>query len=116
MGPMRSAFTLAEVLVAILVFSVGILGLASSGTMLLVQAREAQVLTGAAVLAGAVLDSLRARPCASVAPGSTTRGAVTATWTTVPSGPVLAVTTTISASGRSALRPLTIDTLLPCDR
>ncbi|HEX9563195.1 MAG TPA: prepilin-type N-terminal cleavage/methylation domain-containing protein [Gemmatimonadaceae bacterium] len=113
---MRPAFTLPEVLVALLVFSVGILGLAGSGTFLIVQVREAHALTSAAVLAGTVLDSLRALPCASVAGGTDSHGVVTLRWTTAASGPVVSVTTTVSVAGRRAPWQLTIDTLLPCDR
>ena len=113
---MRDAFTLPEVLVAILVFAVGILGLASSGTFLVVQVREAHDLTRAATLAGTVLDSLKALPCASVAAGSDALGPVTVRWTATPSGPTLAVTTTVSVARRGSPWQLNIDTLLPCDR
>jgi prepilin-type N-terminal cleavage/methylation domain-containing protein len=113
---MRDAFTLPEVLVAILVFSVGILGLTASGTFLIVQVREAHALTTAAVLAGTVLDSLRAVPCTSVAGGTDAQGAVTVRWTTAPAGATVAVTTTVSVAGRRVPWLLTIDTLLPCDR
>jgi prepilin-type N-terminal cleavage/methylation domain-containing protein len=113
---MRSAFTLPEVLIALLVFSAGILGLAASGTFLVIQVREAQALTTAAVLTGSVLDSLRAGPCAAVAGGTRTEGLVTLRWTAAPSGPTVAVTTTVSVAGRRRPWQLTIDSLLPCDR
>ncbi|NUQ13059.1 MAG: prepilin-type N-terminal cleavage/methylation domain-containing protein, partial [Gemmatimonadaceae bacterium] len=63
---MRQAFSLPEVLVAIVVLSVGLLGLATSGTWIALQAGDARRFTEGAILAGRVIDSLRSLPCASV--------------------------------------------------
>jgi type IV pilus modification protein PilV len=112
----RRAFTLAEVLVAIVVFSVGILGLAGLGTFLVVQVREAQAMTHAATLAGTVLDSLRATPCAAVAGGTRSHGAATVRWSTSPVGRVIGVTAVLSIPLRRPPWQVTIDALLPCDR
>jgi len=113
---MHRAFTLPEVLIAILVFSAGILGLAASGTFLVVQVREADALTRAAVLAGSVLDSLRATPCHSVTGGTASDGLVALQWSVAPGVRVLAVTTEVTVAGRRLPWHLTLDTLLPCDR
>lgn len=113
---MRRAFTLPEVLIAILVFSVGILGLAASGTFLVVQVREADALTRAAVLAGSVLDSLRATPCHAVGGGTASDGPAALRWTVVPGGRVVAVTVVVTIHGRRLPWQLSMDTLLPCDR
>jgi prepilin-type N-terminal cleavage/methylation domain-containing protein len=113
---MRRAFTLPEVLIAILVFTVGILGLAASGTFLVVQVREADALTRAAVLAGSVLDSLRATPCHAVTPGAATDGLAALRWTVAPGGRVLTVAAELTVAGRRRPWHLTLETLLPCDR
>jgi type IV pilus modification protein PilV len=112
----RFAFTLAEVLVAIVVFSVGILGLAATGSFLVVQVRDAQAITHAATLAGNVLDSLRATPCSAVAGGTRSLGGATAVWTAAPAARVIAVTATLAIPYRRPPWQMTIDALLPCDR
>ncbi len=111
---MRPAFTLAEVLAAILVFAVGILGLASSGTFIAAQAGEARAITEGAILAGRVLDSLRSTPCASVGAGLRTQGRATVRWTTSPAPHTLAVDATLELAGRRGMRQWRISVLLPC--
>jgi prepilin-type N-terminal cleavage/methylation domain-containing protein len=112
----RPAFTLAEVLVAVVVFSVGILGLAATGSFLVVQVRDAQAFTHAATLAGNVLDSLRATPCSAVAGGSRSLGGATVGWTAAPGARVVAVTAMLTIPRRRPPWQMTIDALLPCDR
>ncbi len=113
---MRAGFTLPEVLVAILVLTTGILGLAASGTFLVRQTREARTLVDAAILAGSVLDSLRSIPCSAVGNGAAVHGPVSLRWVTSSRGPAIGVVTTIAIAGRRIPWQLTIDTLLPCDR
>lgn len=111
---MRSAFTLPEVLVAILIFAVGVLGLATSGTFIASQAGEARAITGGAVLAGRVMDSLRAEPCAAVASGQLTHGQATVRWTAAPSTRTVAIDATLELSTRRGLRRWLMRGLLPC--
>jgi prepilin-type N-terminal cleavage/methylation domain-containing protein len=113
---MKPAFTLAEVLVAVLIFAVGILGLASSGTFIAIQAGEARAITQGAVLAGRVLDSLRSIPCASVAPGQLTQSPATVRWTATPANRTVRVDATLELSGRRGTRQWPIWALLPCER
>lgn len=112
----RHAFTLVEVLVAIVVFSVGILGMAAMGTFLVTQVREAGAFTHAATLSATVLDSLRASPCSAVSGGTSTRGAAALRWTASPTGPVVAVTAIVTIAGRRVPFQYTFDALLPCER
>jgi prepilin-type N-terminal cleavage/methylation domain-containing protein len=111
---MKRAFTLPEVLVAIIVFAVGILGLASSGTFIAIQAGEARTISEGAILAGRVLDSLRSLPCASVAAGQLTRAPATVRWTATPSPRSIAVGATLELAGRRGVRQWRVDALLPC--
>jgi prepilin-type N-terminal cleavage/methylation domain-containing protein len=113
---MRSAFTLPEVLVAVLVLAVGILGLASSGTFIAIQAGESRALTEGAVLAGRVLDSLRATPCTAVAPGQVTWKQATIRWTAAPANRTVLVTATLELAARGGLRQWPVRALLPCER
>ena len=113
---MRNGFTLPEVLVAVLVFAVGILGLASSGTYIAMQAGEARAITEGAILAGRVLDSLRSIPCSTVASGQRTRPRATVTWTASPATRSVAVDATLQLTYRRGPRQWRVTTLLPCDR
>jgi prepilin-type N-terminal cleavage/methylation domain-containing protein len=111
----RPAFTLPEVLAALLIFAVGILGLASSGTFIVIQAGEARALTEGAVLAGRVLDSLRSVPCVTRAPGQDTYRGATIRWTTSAAARSTAVDLTLELPGRQGSpRQWRVTSLLPC--
>ena len=113
---MQNGFTLPEVLVAVLVFAVGILGLASSGTYIALQAGEARAITEGAILAGRVLDSLRSIPCTSVVSGQRTQSRATVTWAAAPSTRSVTVDATLQLTYRRGARQWRLDTLLPCER
>ena len=109
-------FTLPEVLLAILLFAVGFLGLVSSATAIAAQVGDARELARAALLAGSVLDSLRGSPCASVAGGTRTHGRASINWTATPGVNTIAIRATLALPRRGAPRQWDLETLLPCDR
>ena len=111
---MRSAFTLPELLVAILIFAVGILGLASSGMFIASQAGEARAITEGAVLAGRVMDSLRSVPCAAVASGQVTHGQATVRWTAAPATRTVAIDAALELASRRGPRRWPMSGLLAC--
>ena len=111
---MRPAFTLPEVLVATLVLSIGILGLASTGTFIAIQAGEARAITEGSLVAGRVLDSLRSISCSSVGTGQVTQKHVTVRWTTTPASRSVRISATLELVGRNRVRQWPIDALLPC--
>ena len=113
---MKNAFTLPEVLVAILVLAVGILGLASSGTFIAIQAGEARAISEGSVLAGRVLDSLRSIPCATVTSGLLTQKGATVRWTAAPANRSVTVDAVLELPGRRGARQWPISALLPCER
>lgn len=113
---MRNAFTLPEVLVAVLVFAIGILGLASSGTFIALQAGEARAMTDGAILVGRVLDSLRSIPCTSAASGQLTQAQATVRWTATPATRTVSIDAALELNYRRGPRQWQFITLLPCER
>lgn len=111
---MRPAFTLPEVLVATLVLAVGILGLASSGTFIAIQAGEARAITEGSLLAGRVLDSLRSVPCGSITAGQVTQKVATVRWTATPASRSTRVNVVLEMRARNRVRQWPLDALLPC--
>jgi Tfp pilus assembly protein PilV len=63
-------FTLVEVILAALLLSVGLLGLASSAALVMRMLERGRRSAAAALFAGRRLEMLRARGCASQAPGA----------------------------------------------
>ena len=80
-------FTLLEVLVALVVLSVGILGLAANSALVSRLVGDGTRLTVAATLATARFEQLRALPCAGVAAGTAVARGIEERWTVTPIGP-----------------------------
>ena len=115
MKPARAAFTLPEVLLAVLLFSVGVLGLASTATFIAEQIGDARQLVAAAHFARSELDSLRAVPCASVVAGSAARRGASMTWSVSVSPRTRTLRAVLALAVWRGTRTRTIDALLPCD-
>jgi prepilin-type N-terminal cleavage/methylation domain-containing protein len=112
----RRGFTIAECLVAVTLFAVGLLGL--SGTALAVQrigtdgARRAE----GAALAVARLERLAATACAARAAGSAVTNGISEAWTVASAGGVTIAVDSLRlppASGRPALT-FAVGSALPC--
>jgi prepilin-type N-terminal cleavage/methylation domain-containing protein len=76
----RKGFTLIEMIIAIIVMSIGIMGLAGTASYVAIQMGGGNVQTVAASLATKVADSLAARRCSSIVSGTQTRRGVTLSW------------------------------------
>ncbi|HVE77923.1 MAG TPA: prepilin-type N-terminal cleavage/methylation domain-containing protein [Gemmatimonadaceae bacterium] len=77
----RPGFTLVEMLLAIIVFAVGVLGLAGTSTVIMRQMNAAQQQSQAAVQAQARLDSLAGVSCVMLAAGGAMHRGVRHRWT-----------------------------------
>lgn len=77
----RAGFTLVEVLVALVVLTVGVLALAGATAVAVRQVILADVTTERAAALQSVIEGLRARPYDSVTAGFDTVGTFRATWT-----------------------------------
>ena len=79
-------FTLLEVLVALVILSTGILGLAANAALVSRLVGDGSRLTIAATVATARLEQLRALPCAGVASGMAVTRGIEERWTAAPIG------------------------------
>ena len=77
----RAGFTLVELLVAMMVFAVGMLALAATAASVTRMMGGAKRQTLAATVAQSRLEKLRSSPCASLVSGTETVRGVTNTWT-----------------------------------
>jgi prepilin-type N-terminal cleavage/methylation domain-containing protein len=80
----RAAFTLLEVLVALVVLATGILGLSASAALVSRLVGDASRLTLAATVATARLEQLRGLPCGSAAPGTAITRGIEERWAIAP--------------------------------
>jgi prepilin-type N-terminal cleavage/methylation domain-containing protein len=109
----RKAVTLVEVLVAIVVSSVGLIALATTGAALLIHGASALAGMNAGATSRTVVDSLRAAPCASLVSGSSAAGPTSATWTVSGVGAVRGVASSVTSTARRSVMAQG-ETTIPC--
>ena len=117
-----SGFTLLEVLVALTLLGVGVLGLSASATLVSRMIGEGSRLTVAAAVATARLERLRAVPCATATAGSATTHGIDERWSLAPIGAAgsalevqLSVTYKVRAThGTGGTRTQTFRGAVPC--
>ena len=78
---LRRGFTLIEMIIAIIVMTIGVMGLASTAGYVAQQMGSGNMQTVAAALSTKVADSLSSRKCTSLVSGTQTRRGVTVAWT-----------------------------------
>jgi len=110
----RAGFTLAELLVALMVFSVGALAMvATSGNvMTLITASKNRTL--AADVAEARLERMRSQPCSAHTTDSTTTRGVAESWQTVNLVRADDVTVRVTFSANRRTQTRVYRTFLPC--
>lgn len=79
--PPRAGFSLVEVIVALLIFTVGVLGLAGTTGYVMRQSQLSSIATERAQVLQAVIERLNAMEYADVVAGSWTVGTYSARWT-----------------------------------
>ena len=106
--------TLIELIVAMLVLSVGLLGTLTVAVSVLRQQRGGMQQTVAAGIAQARLDSLTSIGCAALTTlgGSATQRGVTETWTVTDGRNVKFIDISITVPGRKT--PVLYETVIPC--
>ena len=110
----RHGFTVIEMIIAIMVMSVGILGLAGTARYVAMQMGNGSTQTVAATFATKVADSLSARRCAAIVGGTQTKRGVTITWTVADSTRTKWVTEQVQYKTKSGPKTLNYLTVIQC--
>ena len=111
----RAGFTLIELMVAVMLFTVGVLATMSSAAAVMKMMGGAQRLTVASVVAEARFERLRAQSCAQHAAGSATTRGVRESWLVVPLVQADDVTVMITyPTGGGRVVSQTYRTYVPC--
>ncbi len=111
----RAGFTLVELMVALMVFVVGVLAVTGSSTVVMTMVGGSQRRTIAAAVAESRFERLRAVPCAAHADGAATTRGVRETWQVVPLARADDVTVrTTFASSRGRVTTQSYRTYIPC--
>ena len=77
----QRGFTIVEILVAMLVLAVGIVGLTTTAALVTRMIGQGERYSQASTMAAEQFEILRSQRCASMASGTATRGAFTLRWT-----------------------------------
>ena len=96
----RRGFTLIEMIIAIIVMTIGIMGLASTAGYVAQQMGSGNMQTVAAALSAKVADSLSARKCTSLVAGNQTKRGVTISWTVTTASRTRTVDQTVTYKQR----------------
>jgi prepilin-type N-terminal cleavage/methylation domain-containing protein len=108
-------FSLIELIVAILILTVGILGLAATAGQVQRMVGWGGRMAGSAAVASARLEMLRATPCASLAAsGTQTQGIYTVSWTVASSGNLRTMTVTVTYPNGGSTRTDTYESQRSC--
>jgi len=108
-------FTIVEVMIAIIVLSVGMLGLASTTALVTRMIGRGTRASKAAVLAQQRVEILRATKCADLAGGSDTTGSFVRWWTVTATGNARRIQVIVRYVGTPVrMRADTIATTIDC--
>jgi prepilin-type N-terminal cleavage/methylation domain-containing protein len=111
----RRGFTLIEMIIAIIVMSIGIMALAGTASFVATQMGGGNAQTIAAAMANKVSDSLAARRCSALVSGSQTRRGVTVSWEVADSSRTRWVTEQVQYKPkRGATKTVNYVTVIQC--
>jgi prepilin-type N-terminal cleavage/methylation domain-containing protein len=112
----RGGFALIEMMLTMMVLSVGLLAMASYGATMTRQMRDGGGMVVAGTVARARFERVSAMPCQTLAAGteSAASGTVSETWTITPGSRSVAVTNQVSFPVARSRRTYTFQMLIPC--
>jgi type IV pilus assembly protein PilV len=111
----RAGFTLVEVMVAMLIFTIGLLGLATTSAVVVRQMGDAGRMGVAAAVAEARMEKLRVANCkTAVASASDTVRTVISTWSVTPQTRSTRIDVTVTYVTRNGSRSQSYRSTVPC--
>ncbi len=110
----RTGFTVVEVMIAMLVLSIGVLAMMGTATMVQRQMGSAQQQSLAAFAAQARFEQLRSVNCQTIASGSATTRTVAETWVKKDTARAVIVTDTVTYTTHYGQRFQVYRTIVPC--
>ena len=116
-GGARGGFTLIELVVAILILTIGILGLAGTSAVITRQMGGGAKQTLAAAIAQSRIEMLRSQPCESLVAttgGPVSTSGLTESWTVVPQTRRVDVTVTVTYDVPSGTKTFPFSSSIPC--
>lgn len=111
----RAGFSLVEVVVAVVLLAIAALGVASSATFVARLAATARALALATRSTAQVVDSLRARPCASLGAGTTGTPAGTVRWSIATAPGTRRLRADLTPGSSRVAAPVVEEVIVPCD-
>lgn len=112
----QRGFSLIEVIAAMIILSVGIIGMAGSTTAIQNLTSQGVLTNNAAAVAGSRFDVLRATPCGSLGSGgsATTQKKFNEKWSITTSGNLRSVVDSVSYTFRARVRTVAFSTVISC--
>lgn len=110
----QRGFTLVELIIAIVILVVGVLGLASTAAVVMKQITASSMQTRAAMMGQSRLEQLRSVPCANMAAGTATSNGVTETWRVTVNARTATLVNVVTWSERQVARSVTFTSERPC--
>jgi len=111
----RTGFTLIELMVAVMVFTIGVLATMGSAAVVMTMMGGSQRRTVASTVAEARFERLRAESCAAHKPGTATTRGVRESWDVVPLARADDVTVFLTYAGNGGrVVSQTYRTYIPC--
>lgn len=111
----RNGFTLVELIVAMLMLTIGLLGLAGVGAVVLQQMKGGTYQTIAASIAQSRFEQMEGDACTAIASGAATVRGMTEKWTASALGPrAMSVVDTVSFVSPRGTRKVGINTVVYC--
>jgi type IV pilus assembly protein PilV len=110
----RRGFTLVELIAAIIILVVGVLGLASTAAVVMRQINGSQMQTRAAIMAQSRLERMRSVNCAALAGGTASANGITERWVFGLTNRAAWMIVTVTWVERGANRSVTFTSQRPC--
>jgi prepilin-type N-terminal cleavage/methylation domain-containing protein len=110
----RAGFTLVEVMVAMMIMTIGLLGLASTSAVVVRQMGDAGRMGVAASVAQSRIEKLRLATCTASSTGTSTARGVSETWTITPQVRSARIDVTITYATRRGMRSQSYRSTVPC--